>query len=61
MTKRLLEQYPKGLPTYGADVNPHINAKEEDNSILPMLSSSVGVSWTSDRRIFLERESYRIR
>ena len=39
----------------------YINAKEEDDSILPMLSSSVGVSWTSDRRIFLERESYRIR
>ena len=54
MTKALLEQYPKGLPTYGVDVNPHINAKEVDDSILPMLSSSVCLLLACDPRTFRE-------
>ncbi len=41
MTKKLLETYPNGLPDYGTDVNPHIFAKEVDDSILPTLSDSV--------------------
>lgn len=43
MTKRVYEKYPNGLPEYGTDVNPHIFAKEVDDSILPTLSSSVPV------------------
>ena len=41
LTKELNLKYANGLPEYGKEINPNITAEEVDDSILPMLSSSV--------------------
>ena len=46
-------KYKAGLPTYSSDINPSISAAEVDDSILPMLSSSVSIVFSSFSQITL--------